>query len=45
MNNDSIRTFSAFTGAILGIINFVWNIICSIKIGFKCNFINGNESI
>ena len=35
MNNDDVRTYAAFIGAILGIINFVWNIIRTVKIGFK----------
>lgn len=35
MNNDDVRTYASFIGAILGIINFVWNIIRTIKIGFK----------
>lgn len=35
MNNDDIRTYAAFIGAILGIINFVWNIIRTVRIGFK----------
>lgn len=39
MNNDDVRTYAAFIGAILGIINFVWNIIRSIRIGFKYKII------
>lgn len=35
MNNDDVRTCAAFIGAILGIINFVWNIIRTVRIGFK----------
>ncbi len=35
MSNDDVRTYAAFIGAILGIINFVWNIIRTVRIGFK----------
>ena len=35
MNNDDVRTYAAFIGAILGIINFVWNIVRTVRIGFK----------
>ena len=41
MSNEIIRTYAAFIGAILGIINFIWNVIRTIKIGFKFDCIKG----